>query len=187
MTMCRVLLVSALAIWVLAAGVSSAAELKVNSDLLSATPLPQPEDQAGREYLGIVKGDTFTLGQVRTEVLIVEVFSMYCPHCQAEAPKINKLYHQLQGDPKLKDRIRMVGVGTGNTPFEVKVFKDKFGVPFPLVPDEEFGMEKATGEKLRTPTFIVAKADGRGGLSILFTHVGPVDDYSLLLKKAGER
>ena len=47
--------------------------------------IPQKMEQ--REYLNVDR-DPFLLSDVDCEVLIVEVFSLYCPYCQKEAPNV---------------------------------------------------------------------------------------------------
>jgi hypothetical protein len=41
--------------------------------------LPIPRQAEERDYLGLKAGDTFKIPQITADVVIVEVFSMYCP------------------------------------------------------------------------------------------------------------
>ncbi len=161
----------------------SAEPFSVDPKILSRISLQGPEDQAASAYLGIRGKKPFTLPQVAAKTLIIQVFSMYCPHCQADAPEVNKLYQHVQKDPALKDKIKILGIGTGNTVFEVNLFKKKFHVPFPLFPDENFAVQKACSQQIRTPLFIVVKPDAKRGLKPLVLHVGKINDAEEFLRK----
>jgi peroxiredoxin len=92
--------------------------------------------------------------------------------------------HQLvEKDSALKGKLKIIGVGTGNTPFEVEVFRNKFDVKFPLVSDENYTLEKAFSEKLRTPTFVVVKKDKSKGLKLIDLHVGSIEDVGKYLRE----
>ena len=64
------------------------------AELLPEFTLPLPEQAEHRAYLGIedLKGDSFTVADIQADVVLIELFSMYCPYCQEEAPLINELY-----------------------------------------------------------------------------------------------
>ena len=156
------------------------------SDLALSGPVPGP----AAAYLGLAAGDAgFRLSQVKADFLLVEVFSMYCPYCQAEARNVNALYGLLQKSPAA-GRVRMLGLGAGNTPFEVDFFRDKYQVPFPLFPDQEFICHKALNGP-GTPYFMLLKADGAGGFKVLHSHLGAFGDpakfLAVVLAKAGLR
>ena len=133
----------------------------VNGAVLAKEPLPEvilelPESQEHREYLGIngVPGEEFQLTDIATDILLIELFSMYCPYCQAEAPLINEFYELASAREKEDGlRIRVIGLGASNTQFEVEFFQDKYGVQFPVFPDEDLSLyKKFKGEG--TPGFI---------------------------------
>jgi len=132
-----------------------------------------PQNTVEKEYLGIKGKGTFKLSQIKAEVLIVEIFSMYCPYCQKEAPLVNELYQIINNRPDLKNKIKIIGIGAGNTPFEVEVFKNQYDVPFPLFSDESFSVHKSVGE-VRTPYFFVIKINADGSNKILYSKVGSI-------------
>jgi protein-disulfide isomerase len=51
--------------------------------------LKMPEDPAAGPALGVKQkpGETISLTDIDAEIIIVEIFSMYCPHCQKHAPE----------------------------------------------------------------------------------------------------
>ena len=143
----------------------------VKGDVLPEINLLVPENATHRNYLGLKGGTFFKIPQIKAKVVIIEIFSMYCPHCQREAPEINRLYNIIEGNPDLKDKIKLIGIGAGNSSFEVDVFKKKYNVPFPLIPDEDFSIHKCIGE-VRTPYFIGVKIKDDGSHRIFYSKLG---------------
>jgi thiol-disulfide isomerase/thioredoxin len=115
--------------------------------------LPALDDPAQRAYLGVETTGAFQLAAIRTQVLIIEVFSMYCPHCQREAPNVNQLYRRISEDRYLKNRIKLIGIGVSNTTYEVNQFRTSFEVLFPLFPDRSRDIARQLTVR-QTPTFI---------------------------------
>jgi thiol-disulfide isomerase/thioredoxin len=133
--------------------------------------LSAPKDSAERSYLGLSwLSRSFRVPELKAKVVIVEIFSMYCPYCQAEAPRMNQLYERIEGNPALKGKVKVIGIGVGNSPYEVGVFQKKYGVAFPLFPDGDFKIHKLLGE-VRTPYFIVVKLDD-GSHSVVYSKLG---------------
>lgn len=156
----------------------------VDPKVLSQLRLDPSESENAATYLGIRGKEPFTLPQVAAKTLIIEVFSMYCPHCQADAPEVNKLYRHIQENPSLRKNVKLIGVGAGNTTFEVNLFKEKFKVPFPVFSDEDFAVQKACSRKLRTPLFVIVKPEAKKKqLTVLHVHVGKINDAEAFLKK----
>lgn len=121
--------------------------------------LPRPKDPAQSAYLGLAPGEgRFTPAQIKRPWLLIEIFNMYCTFCQAEAPNVNRLYELIQGGP-LKDKLALVGIGVGNSPFEVGVFRKRFTIAFPLFPDGDYAVHKALDEP-RTPYFLLVDLRG---------------------------
>jgi len=133
--------------------------------------LPIPKSSTEKGYLGLSGDGFFKIPQIKTKVVIVEIYSMYCPYCQKDAPGINELYNLIEKNPDLKNKIKMIGIGAGNTSFEVETYKKTYQVPFPLFPDKDFAVHKACGE-VRTPYFIVVKINDDGTHQIVHAQLG---------------
>ncbi len=103
-------------------------------------------------------GTAISPSSVKAEYLFVEVFSMYCPICQRDAPSVNALYKKVVASA-LGKRVRFLGIGVGNTPFEVDFYRKKFEVPFPLFEDPSYAYHEALGE-VGTPAFYLVDVKG---------------------------
>jgi len=145
--------------------------------------LAVPEDPKIRAYLGLkAKTGQFGIAQIRPGFLIIQIFNMYCPHCQHYAPTVNEFYKLIQTDPRLKDRIMMIGIGVGNSPFEVDIYRKKFSVLFPLFDDKGYAVYNTLQDVL-TPHFIGLTLDGRGGYRMVYSKNGGFDDPAAFLKE----
>jgi len=149
--------------------------------------LTLPEDTVHREYLGLSgdgsfkKDGSFKISQIQAKVVVIEIFSMYCPYCQREASKVNSLYNKLEGNPQSKGKIKLIGIGAGNTPFEVNIFRKKYDIPFPLFSDEDFTIHKCLGE-VRTPYFIAVKIHEDGTHKVIYSKLGGLKGIDEFLK-----
>jgi len=143
----------------------------VKGDVLPDMKITVPQNATDRSYLGLERSGFFKIPQIKSKVVIIEIFSMYCPHCQREAPEINRLYSIIEDNPNLKDKIKLIGIGAGNSPFEVEVFRKKYNVPFPLFSDEDFYIHKCFGE-VRTPYFFGVKINDDGTHRIFYSKLG---------------
>ena len=149
---------------------------------LPSFKLPIPEDAGAQRYLGLSGTGEFTISQIQAKVVIIQIFSMYCPVCQKEASRVNKLHSMIQKRKDLKNKIRMIGIGTGNTPFEVSFFQKKYEVDFPLFSDEDLSIHKILGE-LRTPYFIGVKINRDGSNEVFYSRLGQFRDVDGFLKR----
>jgi len=134
-----------------------------------------PQNEWEKNYLGVSGSGNFNVTQINTSVLIIEVFSMYCPHCQRSAPLVNDLFQTIQGRTDLKQKIKMIGIGVGNSHYEVDLFKNKYGIPFPLFPDQNGSISTMLGVS-GTPTFIGAKINRDGTTERFYFTSGELND-----------
>lgn len=180
----RLLIVSAVVL--MAASAVQASDLPpAAGEMMPSIILEAPVDPAAQKYLGVTGTESFDLTRIPAEVLILQVFSMYCPHCQREAPVVNRVYEIIEQTPRLKKRIRLVGIGAGNSAYEVGIFKEKFSISFPLFEDEDFVIHELLGE-VRTPYFFVAKARPDGTREVVYSRLGGLGDPQKFVERVVE-
>lgn len=151
--------------------------------------LPVPADQGHRAYLGLAsESGEFTLSDIDADVLLIELFSMYCPYCQQEAPLINTLYDKMNSVTETGTAVKIIGLGANNSAFEVDHFRTTFDVQFPLFPDPDMTMYKGL-KGAGTPGFIGSKKESDGSWTIVLRQSGgfydPGDFLDELLEKSG--
>ncbi len=130
---------------------------------------------AHRAYLGIAqKAGPVFLADISAPVVVVEIFSMYCPHCQKEAPLVNEMFDLLEKGGHA-DKVKLLGIGAGNSAMEVDIFRAKFEPRFPLVPDQDFTMHDACG-RVGTPFFyVLARKPGETAYTVVISRLGRMD------------
>ncbi|MFP5257420.1 MAG: peroxiredoxin family protein [Acidobacteriota bacterium] len=136
--------------------------------------------------LGIAQAGPTPINKIDADVLVVEIFSMYCPFCQREAPNINQL-QSLIDKQNLGGRIKIIGIGAGNSDTEVEIFRKKYNVPFALFSDSSFAVHQRIGQ-VGTPFFYVLRKKP-AGYEIVHTHLGlihsPTEFLAAVTAKAG--
>jgi len=142
--------------------------------------LAMPRDSGDKNYLGLSGFGSFSIPRIKTKMVIIEIFSMYCPYCQKEASNVNQLYASIEQNPALKGKIKIIGIGAGNSAYEVGIFKTKYNVPFPLFADGDYVIHKQLGE-VRTPYFIVVKINSDGSHRIVYSKLGAFESVDQFL------
>ena len=144
--------------------------------------LAVPKDAAQRGYLGLSGSGAFRIPQIHAKTVIIEIFSMYCPFCQKEAPNVNRVYRMIEADPALRGKIKLVGIGVGNSAYEVEAFQKKYDIPFPLFPDGDFALHRLLGEA-RTPYFIGVKIGPDGSHRVIHSRLGAFESAEKFLEE----
>ena len=140
-----------------------------------------PKDPISKDYLGLTGEGSFKISQIKAPVVVIEIFSLYCPYCQREAKLVNQLYQAIENSPELKGKIKLMGIGAGNSSFEADVFKKRYEVPFPLFSDVNFIVHKCFGE-VRTPYFTAIKINDDGTHKVLYSELGSIKEVEKFLK-----
>lgn len=151
---------------------------------LPAVQFDLPGDAAEAAYLGLRTGPgRFGLTEIRGAWQLIQVFNMYCAVCQTDSARVNQLYDLVRtGD--LNDRLVMLGIGAGNSDFEVGVFRRKTVMSYPAFSDKDFAAHKALGEP-RTPYFILVR---QGQVpQVVFTHLGPIGEPGQFLAMLAQK
>ena len=148
---------------------------------LPAFRLASPASADALHYLGLTKAEPFSLSQVSSKLILVEILSVFCQYCQKQTPAMNRIYQYIQEDQKLAKDIKMIGIVAVGDQKTVEAFKTAYRVKFPLIPDpkmEIFG-------KLQNPSIPLLLLVNRQG-DILLTHSGylnDADDFFAKMKK----
>ncbi len=159
---------------------AQSAQPKVGEKLFDLT-LPVPADRADRNYLGLSGwGKTFKMGDIKANLVLIEILSMYCPFCQKDAPLVNQLYEAIEKDPAAKGKIKIIGIGAGNSSYETEVFRKRYNVPFPVFPDPEYDIHKKCGE-VRTPFFIAVRLNPNGTQDVTYAKLGSFGEIPAFL------
>ena len=129
------------------------------------------------KYLGIGSGREFSLSQIRAKLILIDFFSALCPACLKNAPNVNKLYDIISNDADLNKDVKLVGIAVGDDDKLVNIYKNNFGVNFPLVADPKEEIDSRLGY-MSTPTIILADKKG----AVLYMHEGIIDDIDAVLE-----
>lgn len=164
----------------LAIAPASAFKTPMEGDRLPDFDLDVPQDPEARQYLGLADQGKFKIPQIKAEIVIIEIFSMYCPHCQREAPTLNDFYHRIEGSKTLRGRVKLIGIGVGNSAFEIDFFRKQYKIPFPLFADGEFTIHKLIGE-VRTPYFFGIAIQPDGSHRVYYSKLGGSKSADALL------
>ncbi len=166
---------------------AASGEIIQETDTMADFQLPPEEDAERAAYLGVTPGEPFSISDVDARYLLIQVFSMYCPHCQREAPHMKALFENLRGSDH-GDDLKLLGLGVGNSAYEVDVFREKYELPFPLFPDQDFTSNDYVGV-VGTPFYVLVDVKDTNGHTVLFSQEGTFQDedafLTLLLHKAG--
>jgi hypothetical protein len=88
----------------------------------------------------------------------------------------------VEADETLRSQVKIIGIGIGNSDFEVGFFRKTYKVPFPLFSDGDFTVHKQIGE-VRTPFFIVVQKDPDGRQRVAMTKLGGFFSVESFLEK----
>jgi len=143
--------------------------------------LPAPKNELQKKYLGLSNDEHFSLGQIKADIVIIEIFSMYCPICQREAANVNTMYQQIENSRLLKNKVKLIGIGAGNSSYEVNFFKKKYTIKFPLFSDADFSIHKKIGA-VGTPHFYGLTLQGNKKFEVFYSKSGEISDPEKFLE-----
>ncbi len=139
--------------------------------------LETPSDPALAAYLGLAPNRRyFKLTEIRTRVLVAEVFQSRCPHCRGLVPDLKRFYHLVERSG-LSGKIKFVGFGFGEKTTDIEAFGLRYAIPWPLFPDP--GGHKIKVEEIPV-TFILEMLPGRD--RVIYEFHGPLPKAEELLE-----
>ncbi len=129
-----------------------------------------------RAYLGLPPEGPVTIAGVRGELVVIEFFNSSCYACALMAPVMDEVWRRVDAHPELRERVRFIGIGVGNTVAQVANFHDQYDTPFPMVPDPEFAAFDALGTFEGTPYLVLLHRPPDGGEPAATAQVGHIPD-----------
>lgn len=133
-----------------------------------------------RQYLGLSKQRNFSFKDIEGSLIVIELFSTYCMTCPKNVPIINDVYRAVEKDPKLKGRVKVIGIAIGNTAKEVESYKKAHNLLFPVLTDYDFSVHDILGNP-RVPYTMFVKGSA-GAKKIVDSHQGLLDSAEMVLK-----
>lgn len=134
-----------------------------------SSTLALPEAPADRAYLGLTGApERITVGDLGSDVVLVHFFDMYCRNCQKGAPAVNGLFDLIEKDGR-SNQLKMIGVGVGNTPFEVQTYRGKYKTRYPVFADRNRSVYNALAGT-RIPGLIALRRGPDGSMKEFFRH-----------------
>ena len=148
---------------------------------LPRSTLPVPDSQQTLSYLDLTATEPYTISQIGAKLVFIEILSALCPHCQANAPVVNRLYQVIQSDADLARDVKIIGICTENNKKQTDAFRKNFKVLFPLIPDEHYAIA-LTVKVTKTPTMALVTSSGK----VVWSHIGVIQDFDGLLRELRE-
>ncbi len=160
-------------IWVLtlAPVFTLAGELPAVGTELPEFQLETPKSEEEQAYLGIKGSPSFSITQLKGELVLIEIIGVYCPRCHRQHPLFNKLFYRIKKNTEMYNKTKMIGIAVGANPIEVAYLKKEYRIPYPVIVDPNFEVHKVLGEP-RTPfTMLVTKEK-----KVVLAHLGVIED-----------
>lgn len=141
------------------------------------TALKAPGNPQDRSYLGLKSDAAFSIKDIKADLVLVEFLNIYCVHCQKQAPAYNDLFEMIEADALSQDQIKMIAVGIGNNEDEIKSFREKYKILFPIVADQRFELHDAVGGPGTPFSVLVRLEESSGTAMVALTYSGVKEDY----------
>jgi peroxiredoxin len=101
------------------------------------------------------KGNTWTLSELKGQVVFVNFWATWCPPCKEEMPSMQNLYSMLP-----QDKFKMLAILQNDKPESADSFAENLGITLPILYDTSNSVGPKYGLTGLPETFIIDK-DGR--------------------------
>jgi peroxiredoxin len=98
------------------------------------------------------KGKTWTLSELKGQVVLINFWATWCPPCREEMPSMQKLYSILPNDT-----FKMLAILNKDDPALADIVVEKLGLTIPVLDDQINGVGPKYGLTGLPETFIVDK------------------------------
>ena len=120
----------------------------------------------------------FKVNDIKAKIVVIELMSARCPHCQANAHIMNDVYKTIQADSGLAD-VKIIAIAIADDKAGVETFRKQFKTPFPILLDENREITRTIGVKTTPTTLVVSTEDAK----VLYTQAGVIPDADAFVKQ----
>lgn len=126
----------------------------------SAEPAPLPDHPAPDFTLATTDGATVSLGALKGQVVLVNVWATWCPPCRAEMPAVQAAYERYQDQG-----FTVLGVNQQEDAGAVAAFMAEHSLTFPALLDADGRVSSAYQARVVPSSFFV---DRRGVVRVVY-------------------
>ncbi len=101
-----------------------------------------------------IEGETVALEDFRGQVVLINLWATWCVPCRDEMPSLERLYNHFRGR-----RFVILAISIDRDARSVKLFKDEFNLPFPILLDPRGRITRLYGTNGIPESFLI---DGEG-------------------------
>lgn len=94
----------------------------------------------------------------KADVVVLSFFDMYCPLCQKEAKYVKQI-HASTLQRGQGSKINFYAIGWNNTPLESEMYRKKFNVTYPVIPDKSLTIAHRFSS-VKPPLLIALRKEG---------------------------
>ncbi len=106
-----------------------------------------------------LEGGTWSLADARGEVVVLNVWASWCAPCRAEAPVLQSLWEEFQGQG-----VEFVGLDTRDAVAPATAFVERYGITYPNIIDTSGEIQLLFGDTLppqAIPSTLLVDQQGR--------------------------
>ncbi|MGA1842552.1 MAG: TlpA family protein disulfide reductase [bacterium] len=128
-------------------------------------------NKTAQKYLKTKKGREISLSDIKADIIMIEVLSVYCVSCMSQTSYDRELFLMIEDNENTAGKVKMIGIAAGNNMREVNKFVEEFNVPYPVFPDFKFSKYDQIGQ-VRTPfkIFLLKRPDNK--FQVMKTELG---------------
>lgn len=151
------------------------AELPKVGDTLPSFTIAPLAVEADAAALGLAANAPFTIADIPTPYVLIEILGVYCPICHEMSPQLTRLTKRLKR-ANLDTRITLLGIAAGGTPMEVQYIRRR-EYAFPVSPDTDYAIYDLL-DKPKTPFTMIVDRQG----TVRYAHRGMIPDMDALFR-----
>ncbi|MCJ2165398.1 redoxin domain-containing protein [Pseudodesulfovibrio sp. S3-i] len=119
-----------------------------------------------RAYLDLPEGTRFLqLSELKARFLLIQLYNTLCSDCVAETKKLTRFFKQVEADPVLAGRLKIIGLGVYDSNRAVVSFRKHYDVAYPLFSDKGGQIFECLGQA-ELPLAYLVRAEGDGTWTI---------------------